>query len=156
MPSLEEGNRPVQMGGQWHFKTTLLPHSGVLTQRCKFEDFEGKPLYDQWALETKGDCRSKKIVKYLHGDVSWSPRIQPTIETLHFPCNHRLWMKYSVKCLQFTYDLDQSVDMANISHQISSYFISIQCLVLSRMQIITSSFNKLLSILKLYLKMHLP
>lgn len=32
---------------------TPLPHSGILNQRYKFGDFEGKLLHDQWTWKQK-------------------------------------------------------------------------------------------------------
>lgn len=67
-PSLEEGNGPRYMGGQWHFKTTLPPHSGILNQRSKFEDFEGKPLHGQWAWKQKETAGVKRhLSTYMEG-----------------------------------------------------------------------------------------
>lgn len=47
MSSLGEGQRPMQM------RPVTVQHTGVLGQRFKFWDFEGKPLHDQWTWKQK-------------------------------------------------------------------------------------------------------
>lgn len=64
-------------------RPVTLTNSGILNQRSKFEDLRENLMWSV-GMETKENCRSKKTVEHLHGGVSRSPRIQQTIEPLHF------------------------------------------------------------------------